>query len=87
MYELKWDERWEEYFASIPLSIQRRFAKRIKKYQEYPKFKHHHHGLPYFVDKIGQYRVCFTQDVERKIRTFYYIGKHKDYEKWLAKHK
>ena len=87
MYKLEYDEEWDNHFEKVPIQIQRRFLKRKNKYESHPKFRHELHGVPYFVDEISQYRICFTEPIKDNVRKFYFIGKHKDYLAWLRKHK
>jgi len=39
------------------------------------------HGVDYFVEKVGQYRICHKSFENRKVRRFYFVGDHKQYEK------
>lgn len=86
MYTLDFDEDWPKYFKRVPKEIRERFLKRMKKYKQFPtpSFRHAKLGVHYFIDEIGQYRVCFVSDEEKKLRTFYFIGNHKDYEQFLG---
>ena len=86
MYKVEFDEDWKTYFKTIPLDIQRRFKKRLDKYESFPSFafRHEKYGIEYFVDEIGQYRVLFTSDENSKIRRFYFIGDHKEYDRFLG---
>lgn len=45
--------------------------------------RHLRHGLPAFVEDVGQYRVCFFADELLKEKHVVFIGDHKDYEKWF----
>ena len=90
MYSLEYDTDWWNYFEQIPQDIQKRFVKRREKHRTFPDFafRHEQHGIEYFVDEIGkQYRVLFTSNDNLKIRTFYFIGDHKEYEKFLGTRK
>ncbi|MBN2122631.1 hypothetical protein JW721_06290 [Candidatus Micrarchaeota archaeon] len=89
MYSLLFDEGWGAYFGELPREIRKRFKRRIGKYESFPThtFRHAKHGVRYFIDEIGQYRVCFVSDEETKERTFYFIGDHKAYEKFLGMRK
>lgn len=86
MYALEYDQDWSIYFENVPPDIQQRFLKRREKYSNFPSFafRHEQHGVEYFVDEIGQYRVLFTSDESTKTRRFYFIGKHKEYDKFLG---
>ncbi len=86
MYTLEYDLDWDKYFQNVPDDIKRRFLKRKEKYINFPSigFRHAQHGVYYFVDEMGQYRICFTSDEGNKLRTFYFIGDHKEYEKFIG---
>ncbi len=88
IYDLEFTNHWEKHFQKLPPLIQKRFLKHVEKYKTFPSFdfRHEHHvGL--FVDEINQYRICFACDETLKVRKFYFIGDHKDYEKFLKKEK
>ena len=89
MYNLEFENDWRSYFRNVPLDIQNRFKKRLDIYETFPSFafRHEKHGLDFFVDEINQYRVLFTSDEKSKIRRFYFIGDHKEYEKFLGTRK
>jgi hypothetical protein len=86
MYSLKFDVDWPSYFDKVPGEVQKRFRKRLGKYESFPtaSFRHSRHGVGYFIDEMGQYRVCFVSEENEKIRTFYFIGDHKEYEKFIG---
>ncbi len=89
MYTIEYDEDWEQYFVHSSPELQVRFLKRKEKYKTFPNFgfRHEKHGVDYFVDEIGDDRVCFKSDENAKIRKFYFIGTHKEYEKFLGTRK
>lgn len=89
MYTLEFENSWRDYFRNVPPDIQIRFKKRLQKYETFPDFAFRHEGrsVDYFVDEIGQYRVLFTSDENTKTRIFYFIGDHKEYEKFLGTRK
>lgn len=85
MFSLEFDSDFMEYFKKAPPDIR----KRLSKYEQFPtsSFRHEKYGVTYFVDEIGQYRVCFVSDENKKLRIFYFIGDHKEYEKFLGTRK
>jgi hypothetical protein len=34
------------------------------------------------VEEVGQYRICYKSFEDRKVRRFYFVGDHKEYERW-----
>ncbi|MEW5996241.1 MAG: hypothetical protein AB1657_01455 [Candidatus Micrarchaeota archaeon] len=85
MYALEFDEGWEEYFGKLPSEIKVRILKKIEQIKQGLPGRHLHHGVPIFVEEVGQYRICYSQDEKRKTRKIYFAGDHKDYEKWIRK--
>jgi mRNA-degrading endonuclease HigB of HigAB toxin-antitoxin module len=43
--------------------------------------KRHLMRSSFFVDEVGQYRLVYRIFEENKVR-FYFVGAHKEYEKW-----
>lgn len=70
-----------EQLLKLDSSIRERIIKHLARMQDKPPGKHLHHGLAYFVEKVGQYRIAFK--VAETVKTVYFIGDHPDYEKWL----
>ncbi len=83
MFELEFDEKWDEYFLSLDKSIQIRIYKKIKQIKHGLSSKHMQKGLPYFKENVGQYRITYVEFSETKIRRLYFVGTHKEYEKWI----
>ncbi len=44
--------------------------------------RHLSHGVPHFVEEVAGYRITFTKDDTKKIKKVWFIGDHKEYEKW-----
>ena len=40
--------------------------------------------LNLFVKKVGQYRIVYVKDIVEKKKIIYFIGDHKEYEKWYS---
>ena len=84
IYLLDFDEEWKKYFNPLPEDIKLRVAKKIKQILSGLPGRHLHHGLDYFVEEVGQYRICYNSFEDTQVRRFYFVGNHKDYEKWLG---
>jgi len=63
--------------------VLQRIDGKIKQLQRELPARHLGHGLPYNVAEAGQYRIAFKTDEATKTKTVYFIGPHKEYEKWL----
>jgi mRNA-degrading endonuclease RelE of RelBE toxin-antitoxin system len=84
MYKPEFDEGWKVHFHELPEDIKERVAKKIKKILEGLPGRHLRHGIDFFVQEVGQYRICYKSDEQKKLRVFYFVGNHKDYEKWIG---
>ena len=85
MYNLDYHPKWKEYFENLPENVKIRAIKRINFILENPtRQRHLKYGLPYFVVEFGQYRITYkVLESEQKI-IFYFVGNHKEYEKWYS---
>jgi len=85
MYLDRYDRpKWDNYFADLSHVIKLRVLKKIQQILANPLKRHLKHGLPYFVEEVGQYRVVYKIDYLENAVKFYFVGDHKEYEKWLA---
>jgi mRNA-degrading endonuclease RelE of RelBE toxin-antitoxin system len=85
MYNLDYHPKWKSYFQDLPEEIKLRVVKKIESISNTPKSQRHmRFGLPYFVSELGQYRITYKIiDLDNKI-IFYFVGDHKEYEKWYS---
>ena len=83
IYRESFDEKWPECFEKIDNTVKERVAKKIRKILEFPKKRHLKKGARFFVDEIGQNRIVYRVFEENKEVRFYFIGNHKEYEKWF----
>ncbi len=82
MYKATFHKDWPEYFDKLDNQIKERTAKKIQKILERPQKRHLGGNAKYFVDEIGQYRILYMVFEEKKEVRFFFIGNHKEYEKW-----
>ena len=83
MYSLEFDEKWNVYFCRLDKSVQQKIIKKIEKLKKDLSSRHLKHGTDYFVAEVSQYRICFKINEKTKIKRIYFVGHHKDYEKWI----
>ncbi|MCK4328064.1 MAG: type II toxin-antitoxin system HigB family toxin [Candidatus Diapherotrites archaeon] len=83
-YSLKFDEKWDTYFSKLDKTMQKRVWKKIQQLKQTTYSRHLKLGFPFFVTEIGQYRLCYKIDGQQKTKTMYFVGTHKDYEKWTG---
>ena len=81
MHYAEFDQDWPRYFQLLDRNIKERISKKIAKILVYPT-KRHLKKSPFFVDEIGQYRIIYRIFEENKKVRFYFVGTHKEYEKW-----
>lgn len=84
IYKATYDENWPEYFNCLDNAIKERVAKKIKKILEFPEKRHLKKGAKFFVDEVGQHRILYRIFEEAKEVRFYFVGNHKEYEKWYT---
>ena len=82
-YILEFEDKWLEYYTRLPSDIQERIKKKLLQLKYLPS-RHLGQGVDYFVKEVGQYRIVFKSDDIRMIRRFYFVGKHKEYEKFIG---
>ncbi|VVB65756.1 Uncharacterised protein [Candidatus Gugararchaeum adminiculabundum] len=83
-YEIEFGEDWDRCFSRLDKSMQRRVAKKILQLQREIPARHLGQGVQFHVSEIGQYRLLYKIDEKRKVKTIYFVGKHKEYENWLG---
>ena len=81
MYNAGFDQDWPKYFLPLDKSVKERVAKKIAKILEYPTKRHLKKSL-FFVDEVGQYRIIYRVFDENERVRFYFVGNHKEYERW-----
>jgi mRNA-degrading endonuclease RelE of RelBE toxin-antitoxin system len=83
-FSLEFDEDWPKYYNKQDKSIQIIIRKKLSKLKTESEGRHLKHGLAYFVLEFGQYRIAYKKDEPRKAITLYFVGDHKEYEKWIG---
>ena len=86
LYQLSFSEISSKQYKSLDASIKNQVKKKILQLKEQDKKRRHlRYGASYFVEEIGQYRIIYSLDKKKKEIIILFIGKHKDYEKYLKK--
>ena len=83
MYSIEYDDKWDDYFNRLNLDMRKRVWKKILQIEGGLPGRHLRFGVDFFVEEVGQYRVCYKSFEDRKARRFYFVGDHKEYEKWV----
>lgn len=79
-YEVTFQADARKSFSSLDTAVKNRIIKVAVKMRTAQPGRHLKHGLDFFVEEAGQYRVVFTCEENRK--EIYFVGNHKEYEKW-----
>lgn len=82
MYEIEFTSKCHKYFQKLSHEIQKRILKKINQIELGLKDRHLKYGADYFVEEVGQYRICYKSFDDKKIRIIYFVGDHKDYDRW-----
>ena len=83
IYAIKFHKGWDIYFSKLEVVMKKRVMKKILQLQYDISARHLKQGLPFYVVELGQYRLCFTTDKKTGTKTLFFVGNHKEYEKWL----
>ena len=83
-YSIAYEPGWDEFFEKFDSSVQERVWKKIQQLKQGLKHRHLKHGLPYFVEEAGGYRIVFKVFEMQKIKEVCFVGDHKQYEKWYS---
>ncbi len=83
-YVILFHEDWGGCFSKLDKAMKQRVMKKILQLREDIPARHLKMGLPFFVCELGQYRLCYITDEQRKEKTVCFVGDHKQYEKWVG---
>lgn len=83
-YDLTFDQDWPEYYGQLDGGLQIRAKKLLRKLKEGLDGRHLKYGVDFYVLEFGQYRMCYKKFEEQKVKKLYFVGDHKEYEKWLG---
>ncbi|MFA4907688.1 MAG: hypothetical protein WC602_05450 [archaeon] len=78
------EDKWREYFEKLDDETMERVTKKIKKILEFPRKRHMKMGEKFFVDRASQNRIVYDVFEEMNEVKFYFVGNHKEYEKWYT---
>lgn len=81
-YEVVLHEDAEERLLKIDKPVRERIIKRIARMRSESPRRHMKHGLDFFVEEAGQYRIVYKFSENKKV--IYFVGDHKEYEKWYS---
>lgn len=85
MYKLDFKPGWDNYFSKMDKITQEKIWKKIQKQRNETPARHMRFGLEFYVLEISQYRVALKINEVKKLKTVWFAGNHKQYEKWYKK--
>ena len=83
LFSISFADDWDRFFAKYDKQQQKIIWKKFEQLKTLTHIRHLRFGLPFFVEEIGQYRVCFIE--KELVREILFVGNHKQYE-WWYKH-
>ena len=86
LWIIDYEDDWDIYFNNLDKTIQSQILKKIQQLQ-YCISARHFHKLNFFILEVGQYRIDFFENKDKKFRIIAFIGNHKQYEKWYKSHR
>jgi mRNA-degrading endonuclease RelE of RelBE toxin-antitoxin system len=82
MYSIEFYPGWDKHFNKFDRNTRQTLTKKIEKQISETKARHMKQGLDFFVLEAGQYRIALKINERQNIKTIYFVGNHKQYEKW-----
>ena len=84
MFEIHLSEEAYKQFKCLDKSVKKKIAKAIDSLKNRDTGKRLKGFSNFFVKKVGQYRIVYVKDSKEKRKIVYFIGDHKEYEKWYT---
>ncbi|MFA5246364.1 MAG: hypothetical protein WC408_00550 [Candidatus Micrarchaeia archaeon] len=82
-YKVTVNEAVEKKLQKMDNAISERLIRLIARMRSTEPGRHLKHGLDFFVEEEGQYRIVFRFTNQEK--RIHFAGDHKEYEKWYRK--
>jgi len=81
---LEFEKGWDEHFRKFDASVRERIWKKVLQLEQPLPHRHLKHGLPFFVEEVGGYRIVFEVYEKEMTKRIHFIGNHKQYEAWYS---
>jgi len=72
---------WEGCFEKLDKNMRERVWKKVQQLKTQLHSRHLMQGLDFFVSEVGQYRIAYKIDEQRKVKVVHFVDDHKEYEK------
>lgn len=84
-YKIEFESDVEESYTALDKSMRYQIDKKLSKMERDDLVSRHlRHGLPIFVEEVGQYRIAFKVREDLKQKRIVFIGDHKAYDRWYT---
>ncbi len=83
-YQIVLSEEAYSQFRKLDRSVKKKISKAIDYLKTHDSGKRLKKFNNLFVKKIGQYRIVYVKDGEETKKVVYFIGDHKEYERWYS---
>jgi len=81
-WKIEFRKDWNKYFKKFDSNTQKKIFKKLKKMAETMKPRGLHRSR-FCVEEVNQYRIVYTYDDKTNMKSIYFIGNYKQYEKWF----
>lgn len=85
-WKVEFKPGWDIHFANLDKSIRLQIMKKFDQ-MEQPLRARGLHSSSYKVEEVGQYRIAFIENEEKRTKFIHFVGDHKQYDKWTQSHK
>lgn len=72
---------WDKHFAKLDDITKKRILKKLEHMAQSLNARRLHKSK-FYIEEVGQYRIVFTEDENNIKKQIFFIGNHKQYEKW-----
>ena len=80
-WKLAFKDGWDKNFKKFDTETQRKILKKLDQMKQ-PLQARGLNASRVVVEEVGQYRIAFYQDEEKRQKEIHFVGNHKQYEKW-----
>lgn len=84
-WKVEFKPGWDVHFAKLDKSIRLQIMKKFDQMEQPPRGRGLHSSR-FKVEEVGQYRIAFIENQEKKTKFIHFVGDHKQYDKWTQLH-
>jgi len=80
-WKITFSPGWDKHFSKLDTNTQKLILKKLEQMAQ-PLNARKLHNSKYYIEEVGQYRIVFTENEINLEKQIFFIGDHKQYEKW-----